>query len=381
MLLSEFLPFSRPAINQSDINAVKDVLSSGWISTGLKTNVLEKEFCNLLGCCHAIAVSSATAGMHITLLALGVGPGDEVITPSQTWVSTANIICLLGAIPVFVDVDIDTLMMKVESLEAAITPKTKAIVPMHYAGAPVDLDAIKLITEKYHVPLVEDAAHAIGTYYRGTPIGHVGTAIFSLHAIKNVTSAEGGVITTDDDILAEQLRMLCFHGLGMDSFDRQMKGRKPQVEVVTPGFKYNLPDMNAALALSQFARLDKLNQKRTDLAMQYCEGLAKTPLQPLALVNYPHVHVWHLMIVRVDPEVCGLNRDMFMETLKDRNIGSGIHFFATHLQRYYRQRFPDISLPNTEWNASRLCSIPLFPDMTKQDVSRVLSAINEIVGN
>ncbi|SBS24867.1 UDP-4-amino-4-deoxy-L-arabinose--oxoglutarate aminotransferase [Marinomonas spartinae] len=375
----EFLPFSRPAIDQDDIAAVAEVLSSGWITTGPKTNALEEAFCDYLGCRHAIAISSATAGMHLTLLALGVGPGDEVITPSQTWVSTANIICLLGATPVFVDVDKDTLMMTADALEQAITSKTKAIVPVHYAGAPVDLNALNAIAKSHNIPLVEDAAHAIGTSYHGTPIGQAGTAIFSLHAIKNVTSAEGGVITTDDDALAEQLRMLRFHGLGVDAFDRQMQGRKPQAEVMIPGFKYNLPDMNAALALGQFARLAKLNQQRADLANVYLEGLKNTPLQPLALVDYPHVHAWHLMIVRIDPETCGLTREQFMAELKERNIGSGIHFRAVHSQHYYRQRFPEISLPNTEWNSSRLCSIPLFPDMTEQDVQRVLDAINDIL--
>lgn len=379
MSSSEFLPFSRPAIDQTDIDAVSEVLSSGWITTGPKTNALEDAFCDFLGCRHAIAISSATAGMHLTLLALGIGEGDEVITPSQTWVSTANIICLLGATPIFVDVDKDTLMMTADSLEQAITSKTRAIVPVHYAGAPVDLEALKTIANKHDIPLIEDAAHAIGTYYRDIPVGRSGTAIFSLHAIKNVTSAEGGVITTDDDDLAKQLRMLRFHGLGVDAFDRETLGRKPQAEVMIPGFKYNLPDMNAALALGQFARLSKLNQQRTDLATMYLEGLKKTPVQPLALVDYSHVHAWHLMVVRIDPDACGLTREQFMDELKARNIGSGIHFRAVHLQHYYRQRFPNISLPNTEWNSSRLCSIPLFPDMTEQDVQRVLNAIDEIM--
>ncbi|MEI8633713.1 aminotransferase class I/II-fold pyridoxal phosphate-dependent enzyme [Vibrio sp. PP-XX7] len=292
--------------------------------------------------------------MHLTLLALGVGPGDEVITPSQTWVSTANIICLLGATPVFVDVDRHTLMMTAETLQQAITKKTKAIIPVHYAGAPADLDALTAIAQQHQIPLIEDAAHAIGTHYKETPIGHRGTAIFSLHAIKNITSAEGGVIVTDDDALAEQLRMLRFHGLGVDAFDRQSLGRKPQAEVIIPGFKYNLPDMNAVLALGQFSRLATINQQRTQLAHRYLDALEGTPLQPLGLVDYPHTHAWHLMIVRVDPAACGLSRDQFMDELKARNIGSGIHFRAIHHQHYYKQKFPGLSLPNTEWNSERL---------------------------
>ncbi|WP_108649008.1 UDP-4-amino-4-deoxy-L-arabinose aminotransferase [Dongshaea marina] len=378
---SEFLPFSRPAINESDLEAVQQVLTSGWITTGPKTNALEQSYCDYLGCRHAIAITSATAGMHLTLLALGIGPGDEVITPSQTWVSTANIICLLGATPVFVDVDKDTLMVTPQAIEQAITPKTRAIIPVHYAGAPVDLEPLRALAHKHQLPLIEDAAHAIGTQYMGTPVGHCGTAIFSLHAIKNVTSAEGGIIVTNNDELAEKLRMLRFHGLGVDAFDRQTQGRKPQAEVIMPGFKYNLPDLNAVLALGQFERIKELNAKRTQLAEHYLEALRHTPLQPLKLPDYPHLHAWHLMIVRVDSDTCGLTRDQLMEELKARNIGSGIHFRAVHLQHYYRQRFPELSLPNTEWNSSRICSLPLFPDMTSQDQLRVITALNEIMEN
>ncbi|MFM2486830.1 UDP-4-amino-4-deoxy-L-arabinose aminotransferase [Celerinatantimonas yamalensis] len=378
---SEFLPFSRPAISESDIDAVAQVLRSGWITTGPKTNALEEAYCDYLGCRHAIALSSATAGMHLTLLALGIGPGDEVITPSQTWVSTANVICLLGATPVFVDVDPNTLMINVAETEQAITPNTRAIIPVHYAGAPADLDALRTLAKRHQVPLIEDAAHAIGTHYRDEIIGQTGTAIFSLHAIKNVTSAEGGVIVTDNDDLAEKLRMLRFHGLGVDAFDRDTLGRKPQAEVIIPGFKYNLPDMNAVLALGQFARLGDINQKRTELAQHYLDAFQGSPLQPLQVPTYPHQHAWHLMIVRVDQTRCGINREQFMQALKTRNIGSGIHFRAIHHQQYYRQRFPDVSLANTEWNSTRLCSLPLFPDMTQHDVTRVITAINEILEN
>ena len=370
-----FLPFSRPSIGDEEIAAVEQVLRSGWITTGPKNQQLEEHFANYVGCRHAVALSSATGAMHVTLLALGIGPGDEVITPSQTWVSTANMICLLGATPVFVDVDRDTLMSSVEHIEAAITPRTRAIIPVHYAGAAFDLDALYALADKHGIPVIEDAAHAAGTFYKNRHVGAKGTAIFSFHAIKNMTCAEGAMFVSDDEALANRVRMLKFHGLGVDAYDRMTHGRKPQAQVIEPGFKYNLADINAAIALVQLERLDEINAKRTALARRYLQRLEGSPVQPLAIPLYPQQHAWHLFILRIDAERCGLAREAFMQALQARNIGTGIHFIATHLHTWYRQRFPNIYLPNTEWNSARLCSIPLFPDMTTEDVDRVVSAI------
>jgi UDP-4-amino-4-deoxy-L-arabinose-oxoglutarate aminotransferase len=370
-----FLPFSRPSIGDEEIAAVEQVLRSGWITTGPKNQELEQQFAERVGARHAVALSSATGAMHITLLALGIGPGDEVITPSQTWVSTANMICLLGATPVFVDVDLDTLMSDVAAIEAAITPRTKAIIPVHYAGAAFDLDPLYALAERHGIPVIEDAAHAAGTFYRGRAIGAQGTAIFSFHAIKNMTCAEGAMFVSDDQTLADRVRMLKFHGLGVDAYDRLTHGRKPQAQVIEPGFKYNLADINAAIALVQLQRLDEINAKREHLAQAYLERLKDLPVQPLALPAYPQQHAWHLFILRIDAERCGLDREAFMQGLQAQNIGTGIHFIATHLHTYYRQRFPRVQLPNTEWNSARLCSIPLFPDMTLDDVERVTRAI------
>ncbi|KPN90510.1 UDP-4-amino-4-deoxy-L-arabinose aminotransferase [Pseudomonas nunensis] len=373
-----FLPFSRPSIGDEEIAAVEQVLRSGWITTGPKNQALEEHFANYVGCKHAVALSSATGGMHITLLALGIGPGDEVITPSQTWVSTANMICLLGATPVFVDVDRDTLMTDLDSIEAAITPRTKAIIPVHYAGAAFDLDPLYALADKHGIAVIEDAAHAAGTFYKGRHVGSQGTAIFSFHAIKNMTCAEGAMFVSDDEALASRVRMLKFHGLGVDAYDRLTGGRKPQAQVIEPGFKYNLADINAAIALVQLERLDEINAKRTQLAQTYLQQLEGLPVQPLAIPAYAQQHAWHLFILRIDADRCGLDREAFMKALQEQNIGTGIHFIATHLHTYYRQRFPDIYLPNTEWNSARLCSIPLFPDMTTDDVERVVGAIANI---
>lgn len=377
--MAAFLPFSRPAIGDEEIAAVEKVLRSGWITTGPQNHQLESAFCATFGCKHAIALSSATAGMHVTLMALGIGPGDEVITPSQTWVSTLNMIVLLGAEPVMVDVDRDTLMVSASAVEAAITPRTKAIVPVHYAGAPVDLDALRDVAQRHGIPLIEDAAHAAGTRYRHEWVGAKGTAIFSFHAIKNLTCAEGGLVATDDDALADRIRCLKFHGLGVDAFDRQLQGRKPQAEVVEPGFKYNLSDIHAAIAVVQLARLPELNARRVELVKHYHQALAGSPLQPLSVPDYPHQHAWHLFMVRVDPQCCGLDRDTLMERLKALDIGTGLHFRAAHTQKYYRERYPQLSLPNTEWNSARLCTLPLFPDMTTADVDRVVGALSSIM--
>lgn len=378
--MNEFLPFSRPAMGPEELAAVSEVLQSGWITTGPKNQALEQAFCALTGNQHAIAVSSATAGMHVALMALGIQAGDEVITPSLTWVSTLNMIVLLGAEPVMIDVDRDTLMVAPHAIEAAITPRTKAIIPVHYAGAPVDIDAIRAVADRHGIPVIEDAAHAAGTYYKGNHVGHRGTAIFSFHAIKNMTCAEGGLIVTDDEQLANRMRSLKFHGLGVDAFDRQTHGRAPQAEVISPGYKYNLADINAAIALVQLQKLEQHNARRKEIAERYLTELENTPFLPLSQPPWAHKHAWHLFILRVDEASCGISRNDLMEALKAKGIGTGLHFRAAHTQKYYRERYPALVLPNTEWNSDRICSIPLFPTMTDDDVTRVIAALREVAG-
>jgi UDP-4-amino-4-deoxy-L-arabinose-oxoglutarate aminotransferase len=320
--------------------------------------------------------------MHLTLKALDIGPGDEVVTPSLTWVSTVNLIVLAGATPVFADVDRDTLMVTPETLAPCITQRTRLIVPVHYAGAPADLDGIGALAEKHGVNVVEDAAHAVGTRYKGRPIGGRGTAIFSFHPIKNLTTGEGGMFTSDDEALAERIRRLKFHGLGVDAYDRQTQGRAPQAQVVEPGYKYNLPDMGAVLGLGQLARLTAINAKRADLAAEYRERLAAVEgVLPLGTPDYDHHHAWHLFVVRIDEDRIGLDRDAFMDRLKERNIGTGLHFRAVHLHRFYEESLGPGrgSLPHTEWNSDRICSLPLFPDMTSADIGDVVSSIREVL--
>ena len=381
---SEFLPFSRPSIEEGDIQAVAEVLRSGWITTGPRATAFEQAMCDYLGCAGAVALSSATAGLHVVLKALGIGPGDEVITPSLTWVSTANLIVLAGATPVFVDVDRDTLMVSEASVRAALSARTRLIVPVHFAGSAVDMTPLRQMARARGIPLVEDAAHALGTRYRDEPIGRQGTAIFSFHAIKNVTTAEGGMVCSDDAALLERVKRLKFHGLGVDAFDRQTQGRSPQAEVLEPGYKYNLTDMAAVLGLRQLARIDAINGRRAELAGHYRVKLATiSEILPLGEVPYCTHHAWHLFVVRLDTDKARCARETFMNELKARNIGTGLHFRAIHTQKYYRDVLgcrPG-SLPNTEWNSERICSLPLFPDMRDEDVDDVVDAIKDVFVN
>ena len=359
-----------------------EVLRSGWITTGPEASQFESQFCKYVGCAGAVALSSGTAGMHLALRALGIGPGDEVITPSLTWVSTVNLIVLAGAKPVFADVDRDTLMVTTETLENCRTKKTRLVIPVHFAGAAADIDSIRQWAAANKIGVIEDAAHALGTCYRGEQIGRTGTAIFSFHPIKNITTGEGGMVCSDNPELLERIRRLKFHGLGVDAYDRQTQGRSPQAEVLEPGYKYNLPDILAALGIGQLQRLDEFNRKRTNLAMYYRQRLTGIEeITPLADPAYPIRHAWHLFIVRLNTDKTRLSRDEFMSELKQLNIGTGLHFRAVHLQKYYRDHIGlrQGVLPHTEWNSDRICSLPLFPDMTTEDADDVVEAIKAVL--
>jgi UDP-4-amino-4-deoxy-L-arabinose-oxoglutarate aminotransferase len=379
----DFLPFSRPSITDGDVSAVGEVLRSGWITTGPRTAQFEQEFSRYVGCTGSVALASATGGMHVALKALGIGAGDEVVTPSMTWVSTINLIVLAGATPVFADIDRDTLMVTADSIRSCLTSKTRLIIPVHFAGAPADMEPIRKLASNKDIGLIEDAAHAVGTEYEGERIGKRGTSVFSFHPIKNITTGEGGMVCSDDPQLVDRVRRLKFHGLGVDAYDRQMQGRSPQAEVVEPGYKYNMTDIAAVLGLRQLERVDEFNRKRTELAIEYRRRLAGIDeIMPLSDPPYSMKHVWNLFIVRLDIDKTGISRDEFMQRLKQQNIGTGLHFRAAHLQKYYREvmGMHRGQLPNTEWNSDRICSLPLFPDMTERDIEDVVKAIKEVLG-
>ncbi|MBN2144448.1 MAG: UDP-4-amino-4-deoxy-L-arabinose aminotransferase [Candidatus Aureabacteria bacterium] len=378
-----FLPFSLPVIEDDDIQGVADVLKSGWITTGPKTAEFEKAFADFCGCPHACALTSATAGMHVLLKALNIGEGCEVITPSMTWVSTANLIALSGAKPVFADIDRSTLMITPETIAPVISEKTRLVIPVHFAGAPYDVDAISALLQERNILMIEDAAHAVGTYYKERKVGQSGTAIFSFHPIKNMTTGEGGMVCTDDGDLIDQVRRLKFHGLAKDAWQRYTKkGSVGPLEVLEPGFKYNFTDIQSALGLSQLKKLDRFNARRKDLALYYDELLKNVPeITPIGRPIYPHRHTHHLYIVLLDIDKVPVTRDIFLDLLKQYQIGTGVHFRAAHLQHYYREvcGYRRGLLPETEWVSDRLFSLPLFPSMTENDVNDVVQALQAAI--
>jgi dTDP-4-amino-4,6-dideoxygalactose transaminase len=377
----DFLPLSRPSIGEKEIEAVVSCLKSGWITTGPLCKAFEDEFCELTGASHALSLSSGTAGMHLMLLGLGIKRGDEIITPSLTFASTLNMITFLGAKPVFVDIDYDTLNIDADLIEGKITDRTKAIVPVHFAGAPVDMDRILSIAKKNDLLVIEDAAHGLGTYYKGVHAGGWGQmAIFSFHPIKNITTGEGGMITHSDDRLESRLKLLRFHGIERDAWKRYGKGGNPEYDIKTPGFKYNLTDIQAALGLAQLSRLEELNGRRrylADLYRKYLEGVSGLDLP--GVPDYPHTHAWHLFVVKV----ASMERERFMQELSRYNIGYGIHFPAAHRLNYIQKRYKTKKgeMKETERANDRLVSLPLFPDMKEEDVSYVCEAVREILKN
>lgn len=376
---SEFLPFTRPSVTEEDIQSVVAVLRSGWLTNGPQNQALEADICAYTGAANAVAVASGTAAMHLVTKVMKLGPGDEVIIPSMTWVSMVNMIVQCGATPVFCDVDRETMLATPELIREKITPKTKLIVPVHFAGAALDLDGIAEVAGS--IPVLEDAAHAIGTFYKGRHVASRNMAICSFHAIKNITTGEGGMLLSPDAGFAAAIRRWKFHGIGADAFDRKNRGRSPQAEVIEPGFKYNLTDICAALGVSQLKRIAQINAKREHLARLYRERFASIPeIRPLAdPQGYDFKHAWHLFVVRVDsPKI---DRNAFMEALKAQNIGSGLHFRCAHLQKYYREAMGCVPgmLPNTEYNSDRICSLPLFPDMTEDDLNDVVEAVKTVL--
>ena len=377
----KFLPFSRPSIGKSEINKVTACLKSGWITTGALCKEFEEKFCQLTGSKQAISVNSATAGMHIVLSALNISPGDEIITPSMTFASTINMIALRGATPVFIDIDYGTLNINADLIEEKITKRTKAIIPVHFAGAPADMDKINNLARRYNLFVIEDAAHTVGTYYKGIHAGGFGhPAIFSFHPIKNITTGEGGMITLSDSELEKKLRLLRFHGIERDAWKRYGKGGNPSYDIAGPGYKYNMPDVLAALGLAQMERWREFNMRRAKLAEIYFEGLKGiSGIDLPEIPQYDHVHAWHLFVIKI----LALNRVEFMNRLSDYNIGYGLHFPPTHTLKYVKEKYAkNIGLlAETDRSAQGIISLPLFPDMREQDVKYVCKAIKEIIKN
>ena len=381
-MTDEFLPFSRPTISREAIEEVVACLQSGWITTGPRVKKFEEALAAYVGAPRVLALSSATAGLHLALAALSLEPGDEVITTPMTFAATLNTIVLAGGRPVLVDVEPATYNMDVNRLAGAITTRTRAIIPVHFAGLPVDMDPLYALAEKHGLRVIEDAAHAIGTEYRGRRIGSFGdTQVFSFHPNKNITTGEGGAVATRDAKLADSIALLRFHGMDREAWNRFGKTGNQHYEIVTPGFKYNMMDMQAALGLHQLPALDGFIRRRTEIARRYQTLLADWPQWTLpGTPAYPHRHAWHLFTPLINPQAANMDRDAFMQGMKERNIGTGLHYRAVHLYPYYRDHFGFRrgDFPNAESISDRIVSLPLFPAMSDADQERVIMAMADL---
>ena len=377
----EFLPFSPPLIGEEEILEVVDTLKSDWITTGPKTKRFEHEFAEWLGAPGALALNSCTAALHTALVTLGVGPGDEVITTPTTFAASVNVIEHVGARPVLADVEPDTLNIDPARVEASITPRTRAILPVHFAGHPVALDRIEELARAHRLEVVEDAAHALAARYRGLPIGagpH--PAAFSFYATKNLTTAEGGMLTGSPEFL-ERARMVSLHGMNRDAWKRYDRGGHWYYEIVLPGFKYNMTDIQAALGLWQLRKLAGFEARRRAVAQMYDEAFGLEPALELPARRPEVEHAWHLYVLRLRPEALRIGRDAFIDELRTRNIGSSVHFIPIHLHPFYRDKYgyrPE-SFPVAFSNYQRMLSLPLNTRLTDADVGDVIAAVLDIV--
>lgn len=381
----KFLQFALPEIGQEEIDEVVSALRSGWVTTGPKALQFETDFVDYLGGgVEAIAVNSATAGLHLGLEAMGIGPGDEVITTTHTFTATAEIIRYMGADPVFVDVDAETLCIDVDAVEHAITPRTKAIIPVHFAGRSADMTRLLALAKKHGLRVMEDAAHALPTTCDGHLIGTLASdvTVFSFYANKTITTGEGGMLVTRNPEIAKRARVMRLHGINRDAFDR-FTSRKPSwyYEIVAPGFKYNMTDIAASIGIHQLKKAEVFQQKRQQIAALYDAALANLPI-----IRPPHaaagdIHSWHLYVMQL-ADGAGVGRDVFIERMFEQGIGCSVHYIPLHLHPYWRDNYkltPDM-FRVSQRVYERTVSLPLYTLMTEPDVDRVVTAVKRALG-
>ncbi|MDM5177335.1 DegT/DnrJ/EryC1/StrS family aminotransferase [Massilia sp. DJPM01] len=379
-----FLPFALPDIGDEEIAAVVDCLRSGWVTTGPRTRQFEHDFAAYLGGgVEAISVNSATAGLHLALEALGIGPGDEVIVPTLTFTATAEVVHYLGAHPVLVDADPETLNLDLAAVEAAIGPRTRAIIPVHYAGLACDMDGVLALAAAYQLNIVEDAAHAFPTRYKGRLVGTLASdaTVFSFYANKTMTTGEGGMVVTRDASLARRVRLMRIHGISQDAFDRYTS-RTPAwfYDVVAAGFKYNLTDLASAMGIEQLRKIDRFLLRRQQLAQAYATGLQGLPLRLPPVPGPGSSHAWHLYVVRLEPGA-RLGRDELIARLSELGIGTSVHFIPLHRHPFWRDSCglrPE-QFPVAEASFGCMLSLPLYTRMSDADQQRVIATLSELL--
>jgi dTDP-4-amino-4,6-dideoxygalactose transaminase len=381
-----FLPFALPDIGEDEIAEVVDTLRSGWVTTGPKAKRFEEDFTAYLGdpTVHALAVNSATAGLHLALEALGIGPGDEVITTTHTFTATAEVVRYLGADVVLVDIDPATMCIDPAAVELAVTPRTRAILPVHYGGLAADMTALLDIARRHGLKIVEDAAHALPATSDGKLVGTLGSdaTVFSFYANKNITTGEGGMVVTRDAALAARIKVMRLHGISRDAFDR-FTSKVPSwyYEIVAPGFKYNLTDIAAALGLQQLKRANAFQQRRAQIAALYDQGLQGLPVTLPPQPPHGETHSWHLYVLRLAPDA-PIDRDALIERLFAARIGCSVHYIPLHLQPYWRDRYrlSAAQFPQSQRAYEGLVSLPIYPRMSDADVARVCRALHDSLG-
>lgn len=378
---ASFLPYCKPQLDESEIESIATSFRNGWLTSGPNVKEFEREFAARCGVEHAIALNSCTAALHVALAALGVGPGDEVITPSLTFVAGAQCTLELGATPVFADIDPQTLSVTRETIEAVVTERTKAIISMPYGGRPLGIKELAAFARERGITLIEDAAHAAGMLDEGEWAGvRSDAAAYSFYATKNLTSAEGGMLVTNNADLADRARVLGLHGMSKDAWKRYSAGGSWRYDVVAPGFKYNLADPLAALGRTQLTRLDDMQRRRHELAARFRAAI--TSMRGVSMQALPErngdLHSWCMFVIMIDEKKTGIGRDRVIELFTEQNIGTSVHYVPTHLFTGYRslQRSP---LPETDRIWQQMISLPLFPAMSDQDADDVLNALEHAI--
>lgn len=376
------LPYHKPYIDEDEINEVVETLKSGWLTTGPRTFQFENDFKEYIGCDHAIGLNSCTAGLHLALSIQAFNPGDEVITTTMTFPATASAMVHEQLSPVFVDIEPGTLTIDVNKIEEKISPRTRAIVPVHYAGHPCDMDPIMEIADKNNLVVIEDAAHAIETKYKGRKIGNLGNpTAFSFYANKNITTGEGGMLTLNDESIAEQIRILRLHGISRDAWKRFGKNGYMHWDFEIPGYKFNMTDINAAMGIHQLKKADRFLQLRKKYAYQYDQAFQQIPeIEVLETRDYAE-HSHHLYVISLKLEQLALTRDEFVDAIQSAGIGVAVHYRALHLQPYFQKekRVRLDTFPIATRYSENIISLPLYPRMSPQDVDRVIGVVTDLV--
>jgi perosamine synthetase len=376
------IPFHRPYITEDEISAAAEMMRAGWLTAGVRTAAFEDEFKKYVGCVNAVSVNSATAGMHLSLAAIGLGEHDEVLMPAMTFTATAEVVRYFNAWPVFVDIEPDTHLIDVNKIEEKITGRTRAIMPVHFAGQPCDMDEIMAIARAHGLDVIEDAAHCLPSWYRGRPVGSLGgTACFSFYATKTITTGEGGMVCTDDDIRAKRMRVLRLHGIDRDAWQRHNSTRFWQYDVTEAGYKYNTTDIASAIGIEQLKKAESIWKMRKRIAERYNAAFkGRNGLVPY-IVKPDRETSWYLYPLDLDLDALNITRDLFIEEMRERGVGLSVHFIPLYEFTYYKKLgYTGDGLDNCRRVFDRTMSLPIFPSMTDPEVDYVIENVLDIVG-